>query len=107
MIRYDLKKREGGWYVMQPQPAGRYVTYLAVAELQRQLAEVTEDKKTMHAGLTKAYTQIGDLQRQVAEVTRERDTLKAMVDLHDALNDRRRAQANETPFKRRTYGNGG
>lgn len=44
-----------------------------------------------------------DIQRQLAEVTRERDTLKAMVDLHDALNDRRRAQANETPFKRRTY----
>lgn len=47
-----------------------------------------------------------DLQRQLAEVTRERDTLKAMVDLHDAMNDRRRAQANETPFKRRTYENG-
>lgn len=50
--------------------------------------------------------QVADLQRQLAEVTRERDTLKAMVDLHDALNDRRRAQANETPFKRRTYENG-
>lgn len=34
-----------------------------------------------------------DLRRQLAEVTRERDTLKAMVELHDALNDRRRAIA--------------
>jgi hypothetical protein len=49
---------------------------------------------------------VANLQRQLAEVTRERDTLKAMVDLHDAMNDRRRAQANETPFKRRTYENG-
>lgn len=53
-----------------------------------------------------ALEKVIEFQRQLAEVTRERDTLKAMVDLHDAMNDRRRAQANETPFKRRKYENG-
>lgn len=51
------------------------------------------------------YTDALDLQRQLAEVTRERDTLKAMVELHDAMNDRRRL-AQETPHKRRQYENG-
>ena len=37
--------------------------------------------------------EVADPQRQLAEVTRERDTRKAMVKLHDALNDRRRAIA--------------
>lgn len=82
---------------------GHLTQHTQVADLQRQLDETRHE---FYRRNRLAHDLVQALERQLAEVTRERDTLKAMVDLHDALNDRRRAQANETTFKRRTYENG-
>lgn len=124
MKRYSIVPTATG-NVMRQTKCGSYVLYEEAADLQRQLTEVTRERgewKLAYAaqqqvvqdigtnlGAKVPYELVNSVARrrmvELAEVTRERDTLKAMVELHDAMNDRRRL-AQETPHKRRQYENG-